>query len=55
VPGASWATTAWLITHADRYGIDSVRFSAKEWTRAKGWRDRADAGANAVSATMATP
>jgi hypothetical protein len=53
VKGASWATAAWFITHADQYGIDAVRYNGKEWTRSKGWHDQAAAGADQVVARMA--
>lgn len=54
VPGASWATTAWCIANADRFGIESVAYSGREWTRAHGWRDNKNAPANAVVARMHT-
>src|SRR5207302_7329372 len=43
VKGASWATAAWFITHADQYGIDAGRYQGKEWTRSKGWHDKTGA------------
>ena len=52
VPGASWATTAWCIANADRFGIESVAYSGREWTRAHGWRDNKNAPATAVVATL---
>lgn len=54
IRGASWATTAWLITHANRYGIDSVRYHGKVWHRSKGWKDDTSAAATEVVATTAT-
>jgi hypothetical protein len=53
VKGASWATAAWFVTHAEQYGIDTVRYNGKEWTRAKGWHGKADAGADQVEARLA--
>ncbi|MBV9593077.1 MAG: hypothetical protein JO147_04675 [Actinobacteria bacterium] len=38
VPGASWATAAWFVANADRLGIETVRFAAREWSRSHGWR-----------------
>lgn len=51
VPGAGWATTAWFVCNANRLGLDSVHYSGKEWTRAKGWRD-AGSSADAVVAVL---
>jgi hypothetical protein len=53
VPSASWATVAWLITHGDTYGLDSVSFAGKQWARAKGWRDDPSAVRTAVVAQLA--
>ncbi|MEO6701952.1 MAG: hypothetical protein ABI140_04635 [Jatrophihabitantaceae bacterium] len=53
VPGAGWATSAWLVCNADRLGIDSVRHSAKRWSRTKGWQDDSSAPSGAVTATLA--
>jgi hypothetical protein len=53
VPGARWQTAAWLVANADRYGIASVSYGAKTWTRQHQWRT-SDAPATAVTATMAT-
>jgi len=53
VPGAGWATAAWLVTHADQYGIGSVRYSGKEWIRNKGWHDKDDVSPDQVEAVMA--
>jgi hypothetical protein len=54
VPGASWATGAWLVTHADQYGIDEVSYAGQRWQRSKGWKADTTAGTAAVTATMAT-
>jgi hypothetical protein len=53
VPGASWATAAWLIAHADQYGIDQVRHDGQVWTRKKGWHQGA-APSDSVQAVMAS-
>ncbi len=53
VPGASWPTAAWLIAHANTYGIDSVACKDKTWTRAHGWKAAAGTTSGVV-ATMAT-
>jgi hypothetical protein len=52
VPGASWTTAAWFVANADRFGIESVAYSGREWTRAHGWRDDKNAPSTAVVATM---
>jgi len=54
VPGASWATAAWFVANADKYGIDAVDYSGRQWTRAHGWKNDKSAGANAVVATLQT-
>ena len=54
VPGASWATAAWFVANADKYGIDAVDYAGRQWTRAKGWKNDKAAGSNAVVATMQT-
>lgn len=54
VPGASWATAAWLVTHADQLGIDQVSYAGQRWQRSKGWKADATAGRAAVTAQMAT-
>jgi hypothetical protein len=54
VPGASWATTAWFVANANRFGIESVAYSGREWTRARGWRDNKNAPTKAVVARMHT-
>ena len=53
VPGAGWQTAAWFVANADRYGVDSVAYAGRRWSRADGWR-AVDAGTGAVVATMAT-
>jgi hypothetical protein len=52
VPDASWATAAWFVANADRFGIESVAYSGREWTRAHGWRDNKKAAPTAVIATL---
>ena len=52
VPGASWATAAWFVASADKYGIDAVDYAGRQWTRAHGWKDNKSAGQGAVVATM---
>jgi hypothetical protein len=37
VPGASWATAAWFVANAEHYGIDSVGYAQRTWSRTKGW------------------
>jgi hypothetical protein len=54
VPGASWATTAWLITHADAYGIDSVGHGGKTWRRSNGWKADASSPTSGVVATLSS-
>jgi hypothetical protein len=54
VPGAGWQTVNWLVSYADRLGIDSVAFDGHIWSRANGWRTSA-ASATAVVAAMAPP
>lgn len=52
VPGASWATAAWFVANADRFGIDSVAYAGRTWTRAHGWRDSKSASPAQVVATL---
>ena len=52
VPGARWQTVGWLLSYADRYGIDSVAYDGHTWTRAHGWKN-SSASATAVVATLA--
>jgi hypothetical protein len=54
VPGAAWQTVAWFVSYADRFGIDSVSYNGKQWTRTKGWHASKTAPRTAVVATMAT-
>jgi hypothetical protein len=53
VPGAHWQTAAWFVANADRYGLDSVSYGGKTWTRQHQWRT-STAGSSAVVATLAT-
>jgi hypothetical protein len=53
VSGASWATAAWFVGHASVLGIDEVRYSGQHWKRSKGWSADTQAGATAVTATLA--
>jgi hypothetical protein len=53
VPGAGWATSAWLVCNANRLGIDSVAYSGKRWTPKHGWTDYSAARADAVTAVLA--
>jgi len=53
VRGASWATAAWFVAHANQYGIDSVSYGGKKWTRADGWKDSSSAGSTEVAAELA--
>ena len=54
VPGAAWQTAGWFVANADRYGIESVSYAGKTWTREHQWRPSA-AATGAVTATLATP
>lgn len=54
VPGAGWATSAWLVCNANRLGIDSVAYSGRRWTRAHGWAADTAAGTGSVAAVLAT-
>jgi hypothetical protein len=53
VPGAGWATAAWLVCNADRLGIESVRHAGKRWSYSGGWKDDSTANGSAVVATLA--
>lgn len=55
IAGARWQSVAWLVSYADRLGIDSVSYDGKRWTRAKGWKTDRTASADAVVAEMAVP
>jgi hypothetical protein len=48
VPGATWATAAWFVANADRFGIDSVAYAQRAWSPAKGWRTDDGASSDAV-------
>ena len=38
-PAEAWTAAAWLVTHADQYGIDSVTYAGRRWTPKTGaWR-----------------
>ncbi|MGX7678213.1 hypothetical protein ACSMXN_04870 [Jatrophihabitans sp. DSM 45814] len=52
VPGASWATAAWFVSHANAFGITEVTYSGKHWRRSKGWADDASITAAQVRATL---
>jgi hypothetical protein len=52
VPGASWATAAWFITHGNTFGIDVVGYAGKRWSRSDGWKDDATIAQEAVTATL---
>ena len=54
VDGASWTTAAWLVTHADEYGIERVRCNGRAWERSKGWKDDAGAPSGAVQAVLSS-
>jgi hypothetical protein len=54
VPGASWATAAWLITHANVYGIDVVQHAGQSWQRSAAWKADPTASSSGVKATMAS-
>jgi hypothetical protein len=54
VPGAGWASAAWLVCNGDRLGIDQVAYAGQRWTRNKGWKADASAATSAVVATMYT-
>lgn len=53
VPGASWATASWLVTHANTYGIAAVAHNGRIWHRSKGWTADAKVPASGVTATLA--
>lgn len=37
--GRGWLVSAWLVTHADRYGVKTVTFSGHRWTgRSGAWK-----------------
>jgi hypothetical protein len=50
VPGAAWATAAWFVANADRFGLDSVGYAQRTWSRTKGWQtDKAAASSGVVT------
>jgi hypothetical protein len=53
VTGQGWAATSWLVTHADRLGIDAVRHAGRRWTRSEGWRDDSEAGSGRIRIEVA--
>jgi hypothetical protein len=53
IPGAGWPTAAWLVAHANNYGIDQVAYDGKRWQRSKGWHDDPSAASTEVIAEMA--
>ena len=55
VPGAGWATAAYLVASGDRLGLDSVSYAGRTWTRGKGWKADANAANGSVSAVLHTP
>jgi hypothetical protein len=48
-PGGGWAVAAWLVSHAEQYRIDSVRYAGYLWSSAHGARGwtRSDSTASA--------
>jgi hypothetical protein len=52
VPGATWATAAWFVANADRFGIDSVGYAQREWTRSKGWKADTSIDASGVVSVL---
>jgi hypothetical protein len=54
VAGASWTTAAWLVTHANEYGIDRVRCDGKTWQRSKGWKDDSASPSGSVEAVLSS-
>jgi hypothetical protein len=52
VPGATWATAAWFVANADRFGIDSVGYAQRQWTRGKGWKTDTSVDASGVVTTL---
>jgi hypothetical protein len=52
VGGAGWATAAWFVCNADQLGIESVRYSGKQWSRTKGWTNDPKISGSAVVATL---
>lgn len=54
VPGAGWATSAWLVCNADRLGIGSVSYAGQEWRPSKGWHAQSGSSTSGVVATLAS-
>ena len=52
VPGAAWQTASWFVANANRFGIASVGYAGRTWTRTTGWK-ASTAPATDVLATMA--
>ncbi len=48
-----WATATWLVSYADQFGIDSVDYAAKRWTRTGGWQAEPAAPADRISFQVA--
>ena len=48
VPGAAWATAAWFVANAQRFGLDSVGYNQRQWTRGKGWHTSITVDATSV-------
>jgi hypothetical protein len=51
--GQGWVAANWLVAHADRLGIDTIRHAGRRWARSDGWRDDAGAGADRVRVELA--
>jgi hypothetical protein len=44
-PTQAWTAAAWLVTHADQYGIESVTYAGRRWTpNTAEWRKAETAG-----------
>jgi hypothetical protein len=56
VPGAHWQTAAWFVANAHRFGIATVAYDGRQWSRQDGWTKATTptAPTSAVVATMAT-
>ena len=52
-PGADWTVASWLVTHADSYGINELRYGGYEWRASlstTSWqRDSSPAGAGIMA------
>jgi hypothetical protein len=51
--GQGWAAASWLVTHADRLGIDAIRHAGRRWSRSDGWRDDPEAGSRFIRVEVA--